>query len=755
MMKKTVPLVLLSLFLAFCSQEKKLLRKASSSVDNSEFDKAIGYYDQVIEKNDKSFFGYAGKGIVLSEYMGRHEQAIPFLEKALANSPPEKTKPIIHGNLAQSYQFIGNYKRALQYYGKLESDPTYAEYDRFLSKRIADCKYAIEHPEIALAENQAVNNIGAPVNTDKPEYTPVVVNNTMYFTSKRQDDPKEKKNGIDGRYFESVYASTVKDGAFSEPVKVNLTLENGGIKLRKSGEAVVSASPDGKSLYIYKEGKIYSTPAEGSDHKLTMVDKTINFADLQNHAALSPDGKTMFFTSEAPNGRGGSDIYYSTLGDDGKWTNPRALDNTVNTPYDEDAPFMNESGVLFFASNGHPGYGGFDVYRTQLVNGAWTPPVNLGQPINSPGDDIFFTLMPNSSKGYYASARPGGRGDLDIYKIHYVITDAPPCKPEDLLTIVATPDPNNPMAYNMSLNVPEQYRDNIKQYTWEVNGKPVAASKQTFTYNFDKPDSYKISARAVAWCDTCPRLIGMCRDQTIEVKNNMIASAETDKNATAANEKGTKGKSKSTTKGKNKNATDVASSGSSAGKGGFPGGSADADNNKTGGTTAAESDVASANTKRTSTGTNQGKSGAGSGSTDFSANIMTEEELKSINWNTSPSKFDLNAYEVKEDAKAILNQDLEVLKSKDNLQVVIHGHADSRGDAAYNKRLSMKRAEAVKEYFVSQGIAGKRIKTKGHGEEQLVNNCADGVECDESQHAQNRRVNIDVINPNKGAITQR
>src|SRR5690349_195303 len=110
-MKKLVPLIpiiIVILLMASCSQEKKLLRKASVAVDQSDFDKAIAQYDEILAKNDKSFFGNAGKGIVLSEYMSRHEQAIPYLEKALANSPPDKTKPILNGNLGKSYHFIGN-----------------------------------------------------------------------------------------------------------------------------------------------------------------------------------------------------------------------------------------------------------------------------------------------------------------------------------------------------------------------------------------------------------------------------------------------------------------------------------------------------------------------------------------------------------------------------------------------------------------------------------------------------------------------
>ena len=172
------------LILASCSQEKKLLRKAAVAVEQSDFEKAMANYDQIINKNKDSYFGNAGKGIVLSEYMGQHEQAIPYLEKALQNGP-KKTAMKINYDLGQSYHYIGNYSRALYFYGQAsqyntEDNP---DYDEFLSKRIADCKYAMEHPEMHPAEEQWVKNIGEPVNTAMPEYSPVFENGKLIFTS--------------------------------------------------------------------------------------------------------------------------------------------------------------------------------------------------------------------------------------------------------------------------------------------------------------------------------------------------------------------------------------------------------------------------------------------------------------------------------------------------------------------------------------------------------------------------------------------
>jgi outer membrane protein OmpA-like peptidoglycan-associated protein/tetratricopeptide (TPR) repeat protein len=747
-MKKTLPLLCLTLLLSFCSEEKKLLRKASNAVDRSEFDKAITYYDQIIKKDDNSFYGNAGKGIVLSEFQAKHEQAIPYLEKALANSP-DKSKPILHGDLGQSYHFIGNYKRALFYYGKINNDPKFNDYDEFLSKRIADCKYAMEHPEIATTENQDLKNIGGPINTDKPEYTPVYSNGTMYFTSKRQDDPKEKKNGIDGKYFEGVYVSKLENGSWSAPKQLDLPK---GFHSRKFGQAVTSISPDGQKLFLYKGGKLYETDVNKSDD-VKELDSKINFSRLQNHAALSPDGKTMYFTSEAERGAGGSDIYISTKKDDGSWSEPRSLGGMINTQYDEEAPFITSDGVLYFASNGHPGYGGFDIYKTKQVNGTWMKPENLGQPINSPGDDIFFTLMNNSSKGYYASARPGGFGDLDIYQVHYVRTENVECKPTEQLAISATPDLNNPLAYTIKLDMPDAFKSSIRSYRWEMNGQALAHTGDNFQHTFSKPDNYKITARVTAYCDTCPTLNAFCAEKNLAIESNILAKNETEaknENDLANNSTGKNKKNKKDSKNKSGTGSEDVTGDNDNNAVASNNEGSKSKKNKNKGTTAndgaTDNSQQGADNNAVVSGKDKNDNGRSSDYNSLSNSFMSDEKLKEIQWNVSPVYFDYNASELRNDAKSILDANIDILKKQSNLSVVITGYADSRGTAEYNKQLSSKRAKSVKEYLVNNGVSSKQIKgTKALGESELVNNCSDNTTCDDSQHQQNRRVKLNVI----------
>jgi outer membrane protein OmpA-like peptidoglycan-associated protein len=120
--------------------------------------------------------------------------------------------------------------------------------------------------------------------------------------------------------------------------------------------------------------------------------------------------------------------------------------------------------------------------------------------------------------------------------------------------------------------------------------------------------------------------------------------------------------------------------------------------------------------------------------------------LTGINWNVSAAYFDYDDYSLRSDAKAVLDQNILVLKNKDNIWININGYADSRGSSEYNKALSAKRVNTVKQYLISNGVPAKRIKeTHAYGETQLVNTCSDDKECEESEHQKNRRVKFDVL----------
>ncbi len=187
----------------------------------------------------------------------------------------------------------------------------------------------------------------------------------------------------------------------------------------------VAISPDGKEMILYHDnngGDLFiSSKNDKFEWSTPKPMEGVNSEFLENSASLTVDNKTIYFTSTRPGGYGGTDIYRAELGKGNRWDNVTNLGPLVNTEMDEDGVFISASGKhLYFSSNGHAGMGDMDLYRTQqdTVTGTWTEPVNLGYPINSPENDIYFVLNSDETDAYISSVRKENIGEQDIYKVN-------------------------------------------------------------------------------------------------------------------------------------------------------------------------------------------------------------------------------------------------------------------------------------------------------------------------------------------------
>jgi len=267
-----------------------------------------------------------------------------------------------------------------------------------------------------------IENIGMPVNTPFPEYAPVISadQKRLIFTSRRPRANCNKKD-TDGKFFEDIYTAIYDD---STKQWKDVKEIGSNINICGRHNASISLSYDGKQLFIYKDdngdGNIYVSSLKDSVWSAPQKLPTeINSKAWETHASLSADGNTLYFTSNREGGYGGRDIYMCEKLANGKWSKALNLGPKINTEYDEESPFILTDGVtLYFSSKGHESMGGFDIFTSTLSDdGYWSTPENIGYPINTTDDDVFYVPTVDEKHAYYASAKQGGYGDFDIYKL--------------------------------------------------------------------------------------------------------------------------------------------------------------------------------------------------------------------------------------------------------------------------------------------------------------------------------------------------
>ncbi|MDT7942616.1 MAG: OmpA family protein [Bacteroidota bacterium] len=265
-----------------------------------------------------------------------------------------------------------------------------------------------------------IRNLGPQINSPYPDFAPVISadESILYFTSRRPGSTGNKV-APDGLYYEDIYVSENRNGQWTPARNVGAPLNT------TTHDACIALSADGQTLFLFNSengGDIFQSRLRGTRWLPPKnMGSPINSKYWEPSVCLSADERTLFFVSDRPGGMGGRDIYMCRRLPNGKWSAPINLGPPINTPYDEDGPFFHPDGkTLFYSSNGPNSMGGFDIFRTELrPDSTWAPPVNLGYPINTPGDDIYFVLSASGLHGYYASERDDSYGEKDIYLIDF------------------------------------------------------------------------------------------------------------------------------------------------------------------------------------------------------------------------------------------------------------------------------------------------------------------------------------------------
>ena len=405
-------------------EEKKIYKKAKKQLANEDFKKAQASYIKLLEINDKDeFYNFEGG---LSFYFADFERAkcIPLFEATLQNSK-EDTIPEIYYYLGRAYHFNGDYEKSKDAFNKFK--PFIKPNTKSGQELMKQSEYYIQLSDNGTSffakknENTIITNMGKGINSSYGEYAPVLKGQDILLFTSRRKAGNSKKTDKDLLPYENVFvAKKVND-------KWSLITDNAEIEKyvpkninSKKHDAGIIYSSDGKTLYTYKNDIIWKSILEnGKWSNLVELDKNINSSQYNiPSVSLSKGGNTIFFVSYRKDGIGGKDIYKSEKNSDGTWGEAENLGEIINTVFDEDAPFLSEDGnTLYFSSKGHKGVGGYDIFKSQLVNGVWSTATNMGIPVNSSVDDIYFIVDNEEMNGFFASAREDGNGGMDIYSV--------------------------------------------------------------------------------------------------------------------------------------------------------------------------------------------------------------------------------------------------------------------------------------------------------------------------------------------------
>jgi len=412
--------------------EQELVFESSTLMTYNQLFLAEILVDKLLEfQPESSNYNYK-KGYILLYSKMDYEKAIPHLQKAILSTSGNYDLYSLHErnasvdafyHLGKCYHLNSEFDKAKQYFNQFlissnsNSDLIYKAHNSILQCDVA--KALIARPKKAI-----VKNIGKEINTQYPEYSPVVSldGSAIYFTSRRPWENGETDSYRDASsndFPEDIYVSySDEKGSWTAPKKMDFCDA-------QRNEATVAVSSDEKRIYVYQDNTgagdlFFSDFKSNSFSEIKGIDyKGVNTESWETHCTMTTDGLNMYFVSDRPGGLGGRDIYRVVKMPDGSWSLPQNLGPNINTSSDEDSPFIaSDNKTLYYSSNGPKSMGGFDIFVTiRDEDNVWGDPLNLGYPINSTGDDIFYTTTIDGLKGYMTSFRKNGYGEKDIYEI--------------------------------------------------------------------------------------------------------------------------------------------------------------------------------------------------------------------------------------------------------------------------------------------------------------------------------------------------
>lgn len=426
--------------------------KAEQYMQNFEYGKAIETFQNHFKTNtpnptDIRYITYC--------YMKTNDlkSAEKWLEKLINSETVIPEDVIIYADLLKSE---GKYEAAILQYQNLKSMD--AEHTEMADEQIAICNNIINwkasEPEFVVANEKQFNSENA-------DFGLIPFGDDFLLTSDRKSNGDNATYEWTGNPYLKLYKVNSDNSGDVKSIsiipEINHDYHNGPgyfdsktnkfyfTRTKSVKKKFKTQNPD-PTAWFKEEAGIYTNRLEiyiaewNAGEWGNAIAFEYNNADNYSvgHPVLSPDGQTLYFVSDMPNGFGETDIYYCEKDASGNWGKPQNLGSTINTEGKEMFPAFDDEGRFYYSSSGHPGMGGLDLFKASGEKSSWSEPENLKYPINSPKDDFAIVFTESGKTGYFASNRYGGKGNDDIYSFVYSPPPPPPVVPSELTLIVST-----------------------------------------------------------------------------------------------------------------------------------------------------------------------------------------------------------------------------------------------------------------------------------------------------------------------------
>lgn len=632
--------ILLPAALVFCFSinasfaQSKATRKADDYFNKYEYTTAESEYLKLIKSNKANDYVYKKLGD-LYFLMFKDDQALKWYKEAVESPQDAET----HFRYAQVLRTNGNqeeFKKQMDLFAtKAPNDPRAVAY-KASPNYLPNLEKKVTPVAITpIATNSPNNDFGAVLFQDK-----------IYFASSRKSRKNSRINKMTGEPFVKIFSADFSKGKLSNPTEIhdlNSRANDGLVCFNKDGDVAYFSSSAVNINGLVDRSKRY----KGNDvnkHQIFSAKKdkygywsdfqVLSFCDKDfsyTNPIMSPDGSAMYFASNFTGGYGGLDIWRVAVSSDGTFSEPQNLGPSINTVYDENFPFLKEDNkTLFFASKGHEGFGGYDIFEIDTKKSS-SKPSNIGVPFNTEKDDYAYTFYEDKEIGFLSSNRDGATNIYSIQKTN-----------EEHLIATLTETVSGEPIKNAKVQIVDSKDKVVKTLTTDDAGQIsyMLMADMKYKLKFDNPDYDLFVSETQTATRGTKRL-------SYSIKNNKVEETPIPETPVVYKP----------------------------------------------------------------------------------SNILYEFD-----------RFDLTSESVDElDKIAIL------LNTNEGYKLQIYAHTDSRGSAAYNLKLSLKRAQAAYDYLVSKGVDSEKITTAGMGETQLLVDC--GESCSDEDHAKNRRSEFKIISP--------